>query len=170
MKYITQDIRRQDRLLSEEEAFALLRAAEYGVLSMLDNEGGTYSLPINYVWNGKTSLYFHCAPEGRKLQLLEVHPQVSFCIVGNVELAPSKFTTYYSSILLKGTAHLHLPEEERRMALKLLVEDLSPNDCEVGEKYIEKSFHRVDVVRIDIEQWAGKTKREGAPLPYLNDK
>ncbi len=39
-------VRRQDRLLSEEQAIKLLRLGEHGVLSMIDKEGQAYGMMI----------------------------------------------------------------------------------------------------------------------------
>ena len=39
MEYNNNDVRRQDRLFSEDEARELLRNGEYGVLSMVDDSG-----------------------------------------------------------------------------------------------------------------------------------
>ena len=159
IRYDNTTVRRQDRLLEEERALELLRTAEYGTLSMIDEEGLPYGIPVNYVWDGKDSLYIHCAPVGKKLRAVSAHPKVSFSIVGRVNLLPSKFTTEYESLVLKGTVHLGLPEEERMRALILLVEKLSPDDVEVGKKYAEKSFFRTEILRIDITEYSGKTKR-----------
>lgn len=151
-------VRRQDRLLDEQRARELLCSAEWGVLSMCDAQGEPYGLPINYVWDGKCSLYIHCAPEGRKLSCIDHEARVSFCVVGQVNLMPSKFTTEYESIVLKGTAVRHLSEEEKYHALELLLAKLSPDDKEVGMKYAAASFHRVEIIRIDISSWSGKRK------------
>lgn len=167
MVYDNSKVRRQDRLLDESRAIELLCTAEYGTLSMIDQEGCPYGIPVNFVWDGKDSLYIHCAPEGRKLRAIAVHPEVSFSIVGDVNLLPSKFTTEYESIVLKGTAHIGLPPEERMRALVLLVEKLSPNDVEIGKKYAEESFYRTEIIRMDITEYSGKTKRVGA---YIHKK
>ena len=158
MTFDNSDVRRQDRLLDEEQAAALLRRAEWGVLSMCDAGGAPYGIPVNYVWDGDSALYIHCAPEGRKLRCLDQEPKVSFCIVGNVNLLPSKFTTEYESIVLTGFAVRHLDEQERRHALELLLDKLSPDDKQVGMKYAEGSFHRVEIIRLDITSWSGKRK------------
>lgn len=63
MKNINASVRRQDRLLDDERAIELLRESEYGVLSMV-SEGEGYGIPVNYVWDGKNSIFIHCAPEG----------------------------------------------------------------------------------------------------------
>lgn len=160
MEYRNDQVRRQDRLLDQQEALQLLDKAEYGVLSMQLPEGGGYGIPINYVWDGASSLYIHCAPEGKKLDCLRQHPEVSFCIVGQTEVQPSHFTTTYESILLRCQAHTDLPEEERRKALELILTKYSPQDKEIGLKYAEKSFHRTAAIRLDILTWSGKCKKK----------
>lgn len=162
MRYNNTNVRRQDRLLDEADAIELLKKGEYGVLSMVeDREGekGGYGIPINFVWDGAKSVYFHCAPEGHKLNSLAQNSKVSFCIVGVTDVISHKFTTAYESILLRGTMHINLPPEERQAGLKLLIDKYSPEDKELGAKYIEKSFHRTNVLRLDIDELSGKTKR-----------
>ena len=66
MKYNNDNVRRQDRLLEEDRAYALLREGEYGVLSMTTPTGGVYGIPLNFVWDGQENIYIHCAPRGRK--------------------------------------------------------------------------------------------------------
>ena len=158
MKYDNSVVRRQDRLLDEERARALLRSAEWGVLSMCDEDGAPYGLPVNFVWDGASSLYLHCAPDGRKLRCLSHEPRVSFTIVGRVHLLPAKFTTEYESVILTGAASHQLGDDEKRHALELLLDKLSPNDKEVGMKYAAASFHRVKIIRLDIVHWSGKRK------------
>lgn len=159
MNYNNTLIRRQDRLLREEEATTLLRTGEYGVLSMTDETGKAYGIPVNYVWNEADSLYIHCAPQGRKLCCIAAHPEVSFCIVGRTHVVSNQFTTSYESIMLQCRATTGLPADERMHALQLLLQKYSPNDLTIGLKYAEKSFHRTEIIRLDIEEISGKCKR-----------
>ena len=62
------------------------------------------------------------------------------------------------SVLLRGHALRGLPPEERMHALELLIDKYSPNDKVVGLKYAEKSFHRTEIIRIDINCASGKQK------------
>lgn len=71
------EIRRKDRVLDEKGAIELLETAEYGFLSMVGTDGFGYGIPISFVKEGK-SVYFHCAPEGYKLECLRENPKVSF--------------------------------------------------------------------------------------------
>lgn len=158
MNYSNEQVRRQDRLLEEEKATALLRAGEYGVLSVQAEEGGAYGIPVNYVWDGDSSVYIHCAPEGRKLRCIALCDRVSFCIVGNTHVISRQFTTEYESIVLCCRARTGLSEEERMHALRLLLDKYSPDDKQTGIKYAEKSFHRTEIIRLDIEKGSGKSK------------
>lgn len=166
MQYDNSTIRRHDRLLAEDQAVALLRSSEWGVLSMVDVDGNPYGIPINYVWDGLSSAYVHCAPVGHKLTALAACPQVTLTIVGGVNLKPESFTTEYQSIILRGTAHLGLSDDEKRHGLELLVDKLSPEHRPLGLKYIEKSFHRVDVIRLDFTTWSGKAKQVPTTITY----
>lgn len=157
--YDNSDVRRQDRLLDEARAEELLRTAAYGVLSMTDEKGDAYGVPLNFVWDGTRSLYVHCALEGKKLRAIDKHDAVSFCIVGNVTPKPENLTTLYESLVVCGKACHGLDDEERLRALRLLIVKFAPDQGEHGERSIEKSFCRTEIVRIDIESISGKAKR-----------
>ena len=158
MKYVNDTVRRQDRLMDEGRALELLRTSEYGVLSMV-SEGGGYGIPVNYVWDGRQSIYIHCAPEGRKLRALAENARVSFCLVGRVNLLPGQFTTEYESALFFGEAHTRLDDEEKMAALHLLIDKLSADFRDTGDKYARKSFHRVEIIRVDFTEFSGKRKK-----------
>ena len=109
--------------------------------------------------DGKNSVYIHCAPVGRKLEALKVNNRVSLCIIGNVNLLPGKFTTEYESAIFFGTAHIQLSDDEKMEALHLLIDKLSPDFKEIGDMYAHKSFHRVEIIRIDLTEFSGKRKK-----------
>ena len=158
MIYSNADVRRQDRLLTEESAILLLTKGEYGMLSMQAENGGAYAVPISFVWDGVRSVYFHCAKEGRKLRCIELCNRVSFCVVGRTQVIPDKFTTEYESIILDCKAFIDLPAEERMKAFGLILDKYSTEDKAAGMKYAEKSFDKTEIVRLDIEKWSGKCK------------
>lgn len=156
------EIRRKDRILEKEAALELLEKGEYGFLAMAGTNGYGYGIPLSYVREDE-HLYFHCAPEGYKLECLRACPDVSFCVVGETRVIPGQFTTAYESVLVFGHARLDLPDEEKRHALERLVAKYAPAFEAVGEKYIEKSFHRTAIIRVDIVHLTGKCKRIAEP-------
>lgn len=156
-------VRRQDRLLDMERAFELLETGEYGFLSVGVGENGyAYGIPINFAYDrSENTLYFHCAPEGHKLEIMKRSKKVSFCVVGHTQPIPGKFTTIYESVIAFGLAELELDDEEKRTAIRRLVAKYSPEYVELGEKYMEKSFHRTGVFKIVIEHISAKSKAMG---------
>jgi nitroimidazol reductase NimA-like FMN-containing flavoprotein (pyridoxamine 5'-phosphate oxidase superfamily) len=158
MVYNNEKVRRQDRLLSETTARHILENGEYGVLSMLTEEGEAYGIPINYVWDGEQSIYLHCAKEGRKIRNIAFNKNVSFCVVGKTNVVSNKFTTGYESIVLNCKASVGLSPEERMNALGHIIDKYSPDDKETGMKYAQKSFEQTEIIRLDISDWSGKTK------------
>lgn len=157
---LNSSIRRQDRVMPEDEARELLRTGEYGYLAMQAEEGGGYGLPLTYAWDAERhAIYIHCAPEGRKLRCLAAEPRVSFCIVGHTHVLPEQFTTEYQSLLLFGTATTELDETERMHALELILQKYCAHMLETGKKFAKGSFHRTRAIRIDITAWSAKTKK-----------
>ena len=155
---MNEKMRRKDRETTEERAYEILKNGEYGILSTIGEDGYPYGVPVNFAVEGN-KIYFHCAPEGYKLECIRENPKVSFTVVGATQIVPGKFTTGYESTIAFGEIHLDLPEEERRYALRLLVNKYSSAFKEIGEKYIEKSFYRTNILRLDISHISGKCKR-----------
>ena len=117
MKYNNEGIRRKDRLMGEKRAIELLSSSEYGIMSMVDENDQPYGIPLNFVWDGGACIYIHCSPVGRKMDILRRHDRVSFCIIGNVGLQPSRFTTEYESVVIYGKAAIVYNDNERMEAI-----------------------------------------------------
>lgn len=157
--YNNSEVRRQDRLLNESRALEILETGEYGVLAMVEDTGLPYAVPLNYVYVGDGVIYIHCAPEGRKLRAIAAHSDVAFVVVGATCVQPSKFTTEYESIIVRGRASVGLTEDERRQALHSFLAKYSPEDMETGMKYASKSFFRTEIIRLNIATVSGKAKQ-----------
>ena len=149
-------MRRNDRAISIEEARSLLESAEYGVLSMTCPEGVPHGIPLNFALAGD-SIYFHCAPEGRKIEILLANTRVSFCVVGRTQVLPETFGTLYESAIATGSVE-ELSAEEKRQGLVLLVRKYSPDYVKEGLEYIGKLIAKTKVFRIRLESITGKAR------------
>lgn len=156
MNYDNSTVRRQDRLLDMDEAIHLLNEGEYGFLSLGNEEGG-YGIPISFVFYSG-AIYFHCAPEGIKLDYLDKCRTACFCVVGNTAVQASKFTTAYESVLAFGRLRVVDDDIERMKALELIIDKYSPAHKETGLKYAQNSFQRTKILRLDIDRFSGKCK------------
>jgi hypothetical protein len=150
-------MRRKDRETSEEEARLLLARGEYGVLSTVGPDGEPYGVPLSYVYR-EGGIYFHSAPEGRKLEHLGPGAHASFCVVGATELLPEKFTTRYQSAIASGEIH-ELEGEEKRSALGWLVDKYAPEFRRQGEEYIASAQDTTRVFALRVRHITGKRRR-----------
>ena len=150
-------IRRQDRLLDIPAAERLLETGEYGFLAMCSPEGYGYGIPISYAYVPERGcIYFHCAPEGHKLEAIAANDRVSFCVVGDTRIYP--YTTAYESAHLFGRIGIVEGDEERWDALYRLRAKYNPELGDAPDGYMRKSFGRTVVLRLDIEHLSGKAK------------
>jgi uncharacterized protein len=150
-------VRRADRKIDTDEAIELLNSGEYGVLSTVDEHGQPYGIPLNYAFSNNC-IYFHCATVGHKLDNLRRCNRVSFCVVGDTEVLPDKFSTRYSSVIVTGSA-TEIFNHEKKEALQLLVRKYSPGFIREGADYIAKKAHETSVIRITADSITGKARK-----------
>jgi len=150
-------MRRNDRAIGADEARRLLETAEYGILSMASSDGIPHGIPLNFSFV-RDYIYFHCAPEGKKIGLFSTNRKVSFCVVGRTEVLPEKFGTKYESVVTTGTVE-ELFEKDKREGLVLLLKKYSPDYIKEGLDYIDRLFNKTKVFRISLESITGKARR-----------
>jgi nitroimidazol reductase NimA-like FMN-containing flavoprotein (pyridoxamine 5'-phosphate oxidase superfamily) len=150
-------MRRNDRAISREEAEALLEKAEYGILSMASTTGEPYGIPLNFCMMN-TALYFHCAMEGRKVEMLARNKAVSFCVVGETEVLTDQFAMKYESVIVSGNAQ-EVTGEEKQSALEVLVKKYSPAFHAEGIAKIAEDAEKTIVYKIVINTITGKARR-----------
>ena len=150
-------VRRKDRESSPEMAAQLLARGEYGFLATVGLDGQAYGVPMNYVFKNH-SLYFHCAPEGHKLDNIRANNKVSFCVVGKAKVLPDKFSTEYESVIAFGTA-AEVQGEEKAQALLDLLEKYSPDYLEEGKAVMAKYLDKTSVIKMDLQHITGKARR-----------
>ncbi len=156
MKYA---IRRKDRAISPEEAFALLDAAEYGVLSLVDADGSPYGVPLNHARVGNT-LILHGSTTGRKMDCIRRESRVSYCAVGKTEPVREKFTTRYESVIVSGRAELvEEPEQKMKWLLRLcerFAPEEKPNHLDAAKAFADRFMNETAVILVAMESITGK--------------
>jgi nitroimidazol reductase NimA-like FMN-containing flavoprotein (pyridoxamine 5'-phosphate oxidase superfamily) len=140
---------------SQEAAEALLKEGEYGILSLVGDDGYPYGVPLNYAYIDQ-KIYFHCANEGAKLDLIQTNNKVAFCVVGTTKILQAAFTTQYESVIAFGRAET-VSDQEKRDALLKLAQKYSPEYEAEGIKYIQNAGDATTVIRIDVEHLSGKS-------------
>ncbi|CAB1079966.1 hypothetical protein D1AOALGA4SA_7663 [Olavius algarvensis Delta 1 endosymbiont] len=151
-------MRRKDRAITEDEALALLNAAEYGVLSTVADNGKAYGVPLNYCVIDDF-IYFHCAVEGQKIDNISHNKSVSFCAVGNTKILPDKFGTIYESVIVSGEIE-EVFDSDKQLALEGLLHKYSSEFIDEGLKYIEGLKEKTKVFKITINTVTGKARKK----------
>ncbi|MGF7401214.1 pyridoxamine 5'-phosphate oxidase family protein [Thermoanaerobacterium thermosaccharolyticum] len=151
------EMRRQDRKMDNNEIIEVLKKCQYGVLSTVGIDGYAYGVPLSYVYLNN-SIYFHCATVGHKLDNIRNNDKVSFCIVGEVDPVPEKFTTKYKSVILFGKAS-EVNGDEKYLVLIAILEKYAGQCMDKGKEYIKSAGEKVKVIKISIDYIEGKTNR-----------
>lgn len=154
MNYPT--MRRHDRQLPETEAWELLADCEYGVLSLCAQDM-PYGVPVSPVLVGHT-LYFHCAKQGFKLDLIRANPKAHFTAVQHADVIASEATVDYASVMTWGPIRMVEDEQERLSSLEALVRRYMPDHLESGLKMARTSTSAA-MVALDIEGLSAKANR-----------
>ena len=105
-------MRRKDRLASEEKAREIIARAEYGTFMTADKAGIPYGVAVSHAVEGD-KIYFHCAPEGRKLDNLRENPRVCMSFVSSVYRDEEAHTHRFESAIAEGTAVIVEGQEEQ---------------------------------------------------------
>ena len=148
-------MRRKDRERDREFAFAVIDECEYGTVAIQGDE--PYCLPLSLVRVGE-DLYFHCALEGKKLDLLRKNNAVWVSFVGENKAAQDDFTTYFRSTMVKGTAAEVTDDREKIAALRALCEKLTPTHMPAFDSEVARSFSVTGIWKIHIVEITGKEK------------
>ncbi len=153
------ELRRKDRATKPGEAHELLESTEVGFLGTTGSDGIPYVVPVNYVCTQNT-IYFHCAPAGRKLTNLQQNPSVCFTVIGPHQVVPSSSaqpcpsTTHYQSVVAFGRARIVADPAEKGAALTALVHKLIPD--RTYEPLTPAALQRIVMVAVEIEHITGK--------------
>lgn len=151
-------MRRKDRELMPEEAWEIVDRCADGVVSMVDDAGAPYAVPVNLV-REDNRVYFHSALAGKKADCMRKHPNVCVaCVESGAEIDQPGLTTRYASAILTGTAAEVTDAAEKVNALRLLCRKLAPEN-----PYWQGDFHdcigHTAVWRITVAEITGKANR-----------
>lgn len=148
------EMRKKNREIFNEKLEEILIRGEYGTLSTISENGYPYIVPLSYVYYEKC-IYFHCAKEGHKLENIKQNNKVSFCVVTDTKVLPSKFSTKYKSIIAFGTAS-EVTDDLKEIILTELIDKYSHDFLEEGKKYIKKAQAHTTIIKIKIQHMTGK--------------
>ena len=150
-------IRKDREITSREEMESIINKAFVCRLGMAD-ESGPYIVPLSFGYR-EGSLYFHCAKNGRKLDILKKDKRVCFEIDTDYEIVESdkacKWGMKYKSVIGLGNAFFIEDMESKKRALDIIMRHYSGRSFEFEDKEID----RVVIFKVEIESMTGKERK-----------
>lgn len=157
-------MRKASREMGSSWALEVMRKAPYITVSFTRADGTAYGVPLSLACNNDSIWYFHCAPEGEKLNAIAVNPRV--CLTAVTKCQPTigpkdgSFTLQYRSAIAFGNAEIVTDDEEKIFALRIISQRFLPKHMDAFEEAIKRSLNRTAVVKITLtEPPTGKRKQ-----------
>lgn len=162
-------MRRKDRQMDRTFALEVIDRCPYAVLSMVQEDGTPYGVPLSIVRLGDW-IYFHCAMAGKKLEALGHQDRVSLSCVSHVRPLTHEFTTEYESAIVSGQAMRVEEEEEKIEALRAVCLRYTPANMDRFDSEVARSLHRTDVWKIYMDEVTAKRKEYGPDGKEIKSK
>lgn len=150
--------------MSAEWALEVFDKAPYITVSMTEEDGTPYGLPLSLVRTDENTFYFHCAKEGKKLDLLKKNPKV--CLSAVTKCKPTigpkdgSFTLEFKSAIAFGNAEIVENDAEKIEGLRAICNRFLPQHMDAFNDAISRSLSRTAVVKITLsEPPTGKRKQ-----------
>jgi uncharacterized protein len=148
-------MRRKDKeITGKKEIRSIIEKAQVCRLAMTQG-AKPYLVPLCFGITGNT-LYFHCAREGKKLNIIKKNPHVCFEFETGVELVPSeiacKIGMKFQSVIGFGRARIVEDKKEKLKGLCAIVRHYSKARCEFPPELLEKTL----IFRVEINKMTGK--------------
>jgi nitroimidazol reductase NimA-like FMN-containing flavoprotein (pyridoxamine 5'-phosphate oxidase superfamily) len=149
-------VRRKDREITDRGTLKkVLKSTKYVTIALcMDNEPYLVSLSHGYD-EEKNCLYFHCAPEGKKLVYAKSNNKVWGQAVQDYGVT-NECDYAYISIHFSGKLVMIDDLNEKQHAIEVMVRQLSPNPEAKLAKIKPEKLASTSMGRIDIECMTGK--------------
>ena len=148
-------MRRKEKEITDRAAIeSIIHKADFCRLAFAE-DGQPYMVPLCFGYKDNT-LYFHTAPEGKKLNILKKNDRVCFEMDVDQDIVTSEaacdWTVKFKSVIGFGKASLVEALEMKREALDTIMAHYGNGPF----TYNEAAIPKIVVIRVDIESMTGK--------------
>ncbi len=151
-------LRRSDKALEDKaELVRILRGQKHVTLALCaDNE--PYLVTMNHGYDeAEHCLYFHCAPTGKKVDLIRANPQIWGQALEDGGYLDGECDHAYRTVQFQGRAEFVTDMAEKRRALALMIDQLESSPEPVKARNLEPAkIAGVCIIRVRLGQMTGK--------------
>lgn len=155
-----QKMRRFKQALSKEDCIDVLKTAPRGILALHGENDYPYAIPINQFYDEyDNSIYFHCAKEGLKLDLLEKNNKTCFTIIDKGFVREGEWALNIRSVICLGRIEILKDRDKIFEQCRKLARKFYPSEESI-EREIEKFGSHVQMLVMSIDHISGKLVNE----------
>ena len=148
-------MRRRDKQVTDKKAIEeIILRSKVCKLAMCDRNQ-PYVVPLCFGFKDNT-LYFHSAPEGKKIEILKKNPNVCFEFEIFSQVIQSakacKWGMKYQSVIGYGKASFITDEDSKRRAFDIIMNQYAHGSF----LYEDASFTSAIIIKVEIESMTGK--------------
>ena len=152
-------MRRKEKEIKEKEIInEILNNSQICRIAILDDDY-PYIVPMNYGYDNN-SIYFHCATNGRKIDLLRLNNKVGFEIEQSHEVVKNelscKWTTNYRSIIGYGKIVIINDFEQKKKGLDIIMRQHG----KTKNLYNDNAIKNVLILKLNIKDLTAKQSGE----------
>jgi nitroimidazol reductase NimA-like FMN-containing flavoprotein (pyridoxamine 5'-phosphate oxidase superfamily) len=154
-------MRRKDREITDTGEIESIIASSDVCRLAIANGNTPYIVTMNFGFKGGTEpcLYFHCAGEGRKIEMIRKNNHVCFEMDTDHELYEGEkgcdWGMKFRSVVGYGDVYILKDNEEKIRGLDFIMAHYSErSDFQYDKRMIEKT----SVIRLDITEMTGKKR------------
>ncbi len=151
-------LRRKDKSVTDpEELVKPLVEAEYIILA-LSNEDHPYLATLSHGYDSQNNcIYFHCASEGKKVEYMKANPMVWGQAMIDGGYQHGSCDHLYHTVQFSGRVSFVDDLDEKKHALKLMINKLDENPEEIIKKQLlPSSVAKITIGKISINELTGK--------------
>lgn len=161
---VSRPMRRRSREITDRAEIEAIIRADRVMRLALAKDNVPFLVPVFYGFDG-TSLYFHSASAGSKIDILKANDRVCFEISVDHGVITAEeacdFEAQHRTVIGFGRARFVTDEAEKSRALDLIVAKFTDRRFD----YPKAKLGITTVVRIGIERVTGKSYGFGEPRP-----
>jgi uncharacterized protein len=155
-------MRRTDREITDMSSIRSIIDSCKVVRLAMAGDGAPYIVPLNFGYTyseNRFTLYFHCADEGKKLDMIRKNPLVCFEMDTDHELTTAEsacgYGYNYSSVIGTGLVRILEDSEEKKAGLRVLMKHQTGRDFDFADGQIQN----VTVCSIDVAELTAKQRK-----------
>ncbi len=154
------ELTRKNKAISEAECVRLLKEEKRGVLSVLGEDDYPYGMPMNHFYNEEDGcIYFHCGKAGHRLDALQKHDKVSFCVYDKGLREEGDWALQVSSVIVFGKLEV-IDDLEIIMDITARLSRKFTQDETYIQKEIELYAKETLLLKLKPEHMCGKRVKE----------